>query len=289
MDEPTVPKTWENILKNKFTVALTHTKFIHITAPKFSLFIIMKTIALFGLSADPPTGRSGHLGILLHLLNLHFFDEIWIIPVYTHVFANKKNLQPFEHRVAMCKLNFEKYSSSEVPVVVKELEREICESSLQTSTTSSSSGRVGTIDLIRHIKSIEPDINIHLVLGSDTFSDLVQGKWKESVAVLNEVSFEVFSRQGVSADLQELLQETNRSQYIRIHNSATLDNVSSTAIRAALSARPVPDDLSAVRLGLEPAVFDYIKSNHLYERLITDASPSTVTTTATVPANDSKI
>ena len=133
---------------------------------------------------------------------------------------------------------------------------------------------------------MEPEINLHLVLGADTFSDLMQGKWKESESVLNEVSLEVFNRQGVSADLQALLQQTSRSNFIRVHNSVTLDNVSSTAIRAALSTVPIPDDLSAARLGLEPDVFNYIRSNHLYERLISDGSSSA---TATATASDSKI
>lgn len=228
----------------------------------------MKTIAMFGLSADPPTGRGGHLGILLHLLGLHLFDEVWIIPVYTHIFANKKNLQSFEHRVAMCKINFESYTSSEVPVIVKELEREICE------TQSSSSGRVGTIDLIRYIKSVDPEIKLHLVLGADTFSDLMQGKWKESDSVLKEVSLEVFNRQGTTTDLQTFQDDNRPNSSIRFHSSSTLDNVSSTAIRNALSAIPVPTDLSASQLGLEPGVFDYIRLNNLYAgvRTTTDSA-----------------
>lgn len=228
----------------------------------------MKKVALFGLSADPPTGRSGHLGILLHLLGLHLFDEIWIIPVYTHAFANKKNLQPFEHRVAMCRLNFERFSSSELPVIVKELEREICEAQ------SSSSGRVGTIDLIRHIKSTVSDVELHLILGADTFSDLMQGKWKESEAVIREVALEVFNRQGISADIHAL-QEMNRSSSIRFHTSPNLDHVSSTAIRGAFGSVPASQDLTAARLGLEPAVFDYIKANKLYAAAEAGPTPET--------------
>lgn len=223
----------------------------------------MKSVAVFGLSADPPTGRGGHLGILLHLIKTNLFDEIWIVPVYTHAFANKKNLQPFEHRVMMCKLNFERYSTTKTPVVVKELERIVCEAQ------SSSSGRVGTIDLIRHIKATEPDIRLHLVLGADTFSDLTQGKWKESETVMREASIEVFDRRGV-ASFGEASYHGAPAGSIRFHKEADLDHVSSTAIRAALAASP-PDPssvLNAEALGLEPAVLDYIISNRLYSAAV---------------------
>ncbi len=106
-----------------------------------------KNIALFGLSANPPTGYqgynveyyrinlyiyacillcmyvyfiewtyqekclfmnwTGHSGIVRYLENQNLFSEIWILPVYQHMFVAKKGLIPFEHRMAMCKLCME--------------------------------------------------------------------------------------------------------------------------------------------------------------------------------------
>jgi len=44
-------------------------------------------VCLFGLSADPPTGNGGHLGIVTHLASMEMFDQIRVLPVYTHMFS----------------------------------------------------------------------------------------------------------------------------------------------------------------------------------------------------------
>lgn len=44
-------------------------------------------ICLFGLSGDPPTGCGGHVGIVNAVQQMNYFDEIWIIPVYRHMYA----------------------------------------------------------------------------------------------------------------------------------------------------------------------------------------------------------
>jgi hypothetical protein len=61
-------------------------------------------VVLYGMSANPPTGDGGHGSIVQHLAEL--FDEVWILPVYRHVYAAKQNLAPYEHRERMCELAF---------------------------------------------------------------------------------------------------------------------------------------------------------------------------------------
>lgn len=55
-----------------------------------------KRVCLFGTSADPPTGKGGHLGIAQHLASSssmvdddydYDFDEVRILPVYQHMFG----------------------------------------------------------------------------------------------------------------------------------------------------------------------------------------------------------
>jgi nicotinic acid mononucleotide adenylyltransferase len=46
-----------------------------------------KQVCLFGLSGDPPTGESGHVGIVKALSQLDDFDEVRVLPVYRHNFA----------------------------------------------------------------------------------------------------------------------------------------------------------------------------------------------------------
>lgn len=66
-----------------------------------------KRIVLFGLSANPPTGLGGHMGIIRYfscmiliqnVLFVALFDEVWILPVYRHAYSSKRSLESFEHR-----------------------------------------------------------------------------------------------------------------------------------------------------------------------------------------------
>lgn len=112
-----------------------------------------RRVCLFGLSADPPTGSGGHLGIVEHLASMEMFDQIRVLPVYSHMFAvsriicrykfevsifrvcsahssclkhfilqSKRGKQaPFQSRIQMCQLLFK-----DIPnVIVSEAER-IC-------------------------------------------------------------------------------------------------------------------------------------------------------------------
>jgi nicotinic acid mononucleotide adenylyltransferase len=67
-----------------------------------------RKVCLFGTSANPPTGEGGHLGIATALTKMGVFDEIRILPVFRHMFAEKRNPeQPsFQDRIEMCRLGF---------------------------------------------------------------------------------------------------------------------------------------------------------------------------------------
>ena len=100
-----------------------------------------RRVCLFGLSADPPTGNAGHVGIARKLASLPAFDEIRVLPVYRHTYAvctsrvelcsccccccvlsnilclfltlfsfvqsKRMRLATYEDRMAMCRLAFE--------------------------------------------------------------------------------------------------------------------------------------------------------------------------------------
>lgn len=67
-----------------------------------------KQIVLFGTSADPPTGEGGHVGIAKALSALEEFEQIRVVPVFRHNFADKRDrLLPFGDRMHMCELAFE--------------------------------------------------------------------------------------------------------------------------------------------------------------------------------------
>jgi hypothetical protein len=47
-----------------------------------------RRVCLFGLSADPPTGHGGHVGIVRALRTT--FDDIRVLPVYRHTFRVRR-------------------------------------------------------------------------------------------------------------------------------------------------------------------------------------------------------
>ncbi|CAM9199804.1 unnamed protein product, partial [Phaeothamnion confervicola] len=92
-----------------------------------------KKVLLFGLSGNPPTGRGGHSGIVEYFVSQGGYDEIWMLPVYRHMFTNKREdmaksgAPTFEQRMDMCKLAFERLSSPHVKVHVLPFEKETYE------------------------------------------------------------------------------------------------------------------------------------------------------------------
>ena len=128
-----------------------------------------RRIALFGLSADPPTGDRGHAGIVRWALERLGVDDVWVLPVYQHAFHEKQNMTPYAHRLAMAKLAFEHLAGLEGRVRVMEAERD---------TAAMTADWVGTIDVVKHLQSLYPGIAFELLMGGDTYRDYLQGKWK---------------------------------------------------------------------------------------------------------------
>eukprot|EP00584_Thalassiosira_punctigera_P009857 CAMPEP_0172532114 /NCGR_PEP_ID=MMETSP1067-20121228/5283_1 /TAXON_ID=265564 ORGANISM="Thalassiosira punctigera, Strain Tpunct2005C2" /NCGR_SAMPLE_ID=MMETSP1067 /ASSEMBLY_ACC=CAM_ASM_000444 /LENGTH=250 /DNA_ID=CAMNT_0013316585 /DNA_START=57 /DNA_END=809 /DNA_ORIENTATION=+ len=227
-----------------------------------------KRVCLFGTSADPPTGEGGHLGIARHLASMDF-DEVRILPVYRHMFGNKRGKQaPFQARVDMCRILFK-----EVPkVVVSEAER-ICfeKASEGLEEQQKQSLRIGTADLLEMLANDEPEIDFTLALGSDTFIDLASGKWRRTEDVFKLVGYRmvVFGRipedgdnkNGVSEALQEsitkwqLVGPTQSS--IRAIQIPTLTNVSSSVVRRSTNEISLKGMLAS-------DVLEYIQQRRMY-------------------------
>lgn len=115
------------------------------------------------------------------------YDEVWVVPVYTHRFSAKRNqLVAFEHRLAMCRLAFEPETSASTVVKVVSLEETVFNDSntgLSADETPRFPGTIDVIDYLRRSPALGDQYDmwtLTLVLGGDTFIDLVRGKWKES-------------------------------------------------------------------------------------------------------------
>lgn len=224
-----------------------------------------KTVLLFGLSANPPTGMGGHAGIVswgaqdlrVDLPNDEKpaqarervgIDEVWVLPVYKHAFASKSNLLPFEHREAMAKLAFSELPGLEGRVKVQDTERQVIEGAFAQAAKEGrdpSTVRVGTIDMVRKLMDDHPDTQFVLALGGDTFADLRGGKWKEGDTLQQLVPIVVLPRAGVDgvAGTEE--------------NAPKLTDISSTKVRGST-------DEAFLSEALHPKVLAYMKANKLY-------------------------
>lgn len=171
----------------------------------------IRRVCLFGTSANPPTGKGGHAGIVSFLAShSNNYDEVRVIPVYRHMFSSKRRqLIDFNHRLALCKLAFDGIPN----VTVSDLEK-VCFDNVAAKKgiiTDEQKGqlRVAMIDLLEMLHDIQAESEIRsssisgasdsgdgcgdfssfreeytLALGADTFMDLTAGKWKRSDAIL---------------------------------------------------------------------------------------------------------
>ncbi|GAX20118.1 hypothetical protein FisN_17Lh071 [Fistulifera solaris] len=186
----------------------------------------MRHIALYGLSADPPTGHGGHVGIVQALVDL--FDEVHILPVYRHTYQDKRQrLVSFEHRWNMCHRAFADLSPK---VVVSDAEYQSWRHAVAgLSEEEAAQVSVGTAALMEYYQSLDnSSVEYYFCLGADAFLDLLAGKWKESQRVLGLLQgrFVVFHRHSADiAMLQEKVQQMPGAQLLEVES---LTNVSSS-------------------------------------------------------------
>lgn len=207
----------------------------------------MRRVLLFGLSANPPTGEGGHLGLVRWAAERREhpelggeLDAIWVLPVHRHAYEDKSDLAPFRHRLEMCRRCFEGRDLP-VRVVVDDAERVVSE--------GRPSQPIGTIDVVEHLQGREPDARFGLLLGADTARDLLQGRWKRSGDLLSRVGLVVVPRAGFAppSDLDLPIAD----------DAPALGSVSSTQARGRVKR-------GRLREVVTPEVADYIETHGLY-------------------------
>jgi len=131
-----------------------------------------KSIALFGGSFNPP--HAGHYAIARRLARRKTIDEVWILPVYRHVFGKK--MTPFEERLRSARKFFRALAPK---VRVKDIERRL-------------GGTSYTIRLIRFLKKKHPGWRFLLVIGEDNYR--LRRRWRGFDAIQKEAALIVISR-----------------------------------------------------------------------------------------------
>jgi len=180
-------------------------------------------IALFGGSFNPP--HLGHELAALYVLETAGVDELWLMPTFRHPFD--KALEPFEDRLAMCRLAAAALGPR---ARVLDIERELGEESR-------------TLRTVRALQARHPEHQFALVIGADLVAETAT--WYGAEELRATVPFIVVGRSGHDAGPGA---------------SAAVDMpaVSSTEIRRALAG-----GRSAAGL-VSRSVLDYIHARGLY-------------------------
>lgn len=225
-------------------------------------------IALFGLSANPPT--IAHFKIVEHLINSNIdFDELWILPVYHHIYNSKRKFEPYDDRINMLQECVKSLPSSLKRIRVLPLERTLFET-LESQGFFEKGNRMGTFDLLLFLQSCNESLKFTLVLGTDTYRDLVGNKWKSSEQILSMAKTLLIHRPGTEAwntsiqlpsstTMPPVFLQNEPDYYVTVPE---MPNVSSTLI---VSKNPaVPSDREYLKANLHPAVLSYMESRGLY-------------------------
>lgn len=190
---------------------------------------MIKRIALFGTSADPPT--FGHQAIIRWLSEN--FDHV---AVWAADNPFKSHASPLEHRAAMLRLLIEDISSRRNIGLHQEL------SSYRTlETLAKAQASWGKDD----------DVEFTLVIGSDLVAQLPQ--WYGVEDLLRQVRLLVVPRPGYAVENSDLTQLRQLGANVAIANLTGLD-VSSTAYREHGNSQ-----------ALTPMIEAYIHQQHLYK------------------------
>lgn len=187
---------------------------------------MMTNVAILGGSFNPP--HTCHILCATWVLSTRPVDEVWLMPVGQHAFG--KNLEPFEHRVAMCERALEPIRGR---CRVTDIEQRL-------------GGQNRTIDTLSVLDREHPDVNFSLIIGADIL--LESHLWKGWERLENDYGFHILGREGYPPP--------PATQGFAV----TLPEISSTDIRARLAL----GDLNGCLGQLDLDVLRYIIRHRLF-------------------------
>ena len=188
---------------------------------------MVKSIALFGTSADPPT--IGHKKILEELSNIYTFTIS-----YVSNNPSKKHREDFSIRSNLLKTLIEDLDNPKI---------------LFNQKVSSQ----WAVESIKKCKEIYKFNNLDFVIGSDLIKDIFY--WKNFDKIILEVSFFIILREGYPVESNTLkMLETYRVKF-KISTIKT-PNISSSKFRLNFNCSNLPSSL-----------IDIVKRNNLYESI----------------------
>lgn len=191
--EKSVMKTYYDYSKNSSTPIIKNlVSFKEIREKADKLFKseksekLFKKIGFFGGTFDPIT--KAHLKLIEISLQKDY-DELHIVPVLQH--TDKTNIKfTYYDRVKMTKMCLEKNIDEKLlnKLKVNEIERVYYENECKKPENEFKEKiNYDTYDIIKEFKKTNKNCLIYLILGNDTYQDLINKKWSNSDNLLKEV------------------------------------------------------------------------------------------------------
>ena len=186
---------------------------------------MLKSVALFGTSADPPT--IGHKKILEELSKIYDFTIS-----YVSNNPNKKHKEDISIRSHLLKTLIEDLDNPKI---------------LFNQRVSSQ----WAVESIKKCKEIYEFNNLDFVIGSDLIKDIFY--WKNFDKIILEVSFFIILREGYPVESNTLKMLETYNVKFKI-SSIKIPNISSSKFRLNFNYSNLP-----------PSLIDFVKKNNLYE------------------------
>jgi len=195
-------------------------------------------IAILGGSFDPP--HRGHAIIAKRLLKLNKFDEVWLIPLFSHPF--NKSLSSPQKRLEMTKL----LENGKIRVSDFEIKKR------RTSYT---------IATLKTLGKNSPRDRFSLIIGTDQVKDFT--KWKNWKEIINNFKLIIVPRAGfkkAEKELKDIAKQIDFPKNIILINKKEFPPIyiSSTFARQKIRQRK-----SAITM-LPKKIEEYIIRNKLY-------------------------
>ncbi len=196
-------------------------------------------IAIYGGAFNPV--HLGHIEIVKHLCENTDFDKIIIIPSKFSPHKSNDVLVSDVHRLAMCKLAFDRFEKCEVSDI--EIKRDKISY---------------TVDTLNELKFIYPNDDLYLVCGSDMFLSLLN--WRKPKEIFSLASIFAFKRNNENEEIINAQKEKLNHMGVNVELcNIKISPFSSTEIRDVIKS-----EKSAEKYLLND-VYTYILKHNLYK------------------------
>jgi len=123
-----------------------------------------------------------------------------------------------------------------------------------------------TIDTLEHFRRINPDSSIVLIVGSDIMPSF--HLWHRYQEILDNAHMIVMHRAGYPVNVSDVLKDSVTDDFSELKQQKSGSVFIFPALQIAVSSTKVREALNKhqnVQQWLNPAVYDYIKANGLYQ------------------------